>query len=486
MKTRHIASGIAATIGLLGALGITGCGADVGDQGAAGEGEIGSTEQAIVNGQSVMFGASIKLDSSILNSNGNADNLVLWAGGEDGTGAAVNTIGTYDRQTDTFTALRNAANTADIVLTNALVEPDIIQIPGVPTDFLIAGGRLARDGAAQTDSYLLRLTLAANKIASATITKINMGQARVLKLHTLKQCGTSTKKKIVAIAGITDDGFQDMRAITATNSVEVFTYDPNNDGNPADAAWSTLKDASGNTITLTTARGYHDVFDADPSSHLTFYAAGGMNANATALDTTEKLVVDSECVSQNDTAFNKVPQITDLMPSARARADSIAFTTNNIDVDGAGSEPSRVYEFVMAGGNDLTNVRPTSVLLFDVTADQWVTFNSIQEGKLFPRFLNGAGGVRLVTGIKPDNTNAGTQASDPYFLTSLTVDVPAAAGTWSTGTALGTGRYGTFVEAIKNGAGASANYLGFGATHTNTLGNVSVNPTTMQTTVVTF
>jgi hypothetical protein len=369
-----------------------------------------------------------------------------------------------------------------------------VQIPGQALAYLIAGGRTTgKDGTATAKSFVLTLSVdGASKLQNtATIQEVGaagtngaaMSQSRVIGWRNLKRCGDS---KLIAFGGITEDGFQIFTATAATTSVEVFTYNAGNNG--GDSTWAPLKDASNNTVTLNTARGYHEVLAPSTS---TFYVYGGMNAGAVALKTGEKLTVNSSCVSQNDGTANKLEALStgSDMPGERARFGSAAVATDTFG--------GKNYEFVVASGNNTTSAPPASATtdhprdayLFDTGTETWATItNALQEGKLFARSLRtpGAASVKFVTGIKVDPSNQANMRANPYYNTSITVDVIAdGAHAFTTGTALSTSRYGAAVDSLKNGAGAFTDYLGFGATHANTAGTTP-NPSSMPADFVTF
>jgi len=331
----------------------------------------------------------------------------------------------------------------------------------------------------------LKTTATIKEVGAAGTNGTAMSQARVIGWRNLKRCGDS---KLIAFGGITEDGFQIFTAAAATTSVEVFTYNAGNNG--GDSTWAPLKDGdtpTPHTVTLNTARGYHEVL---APSTTTFYVYGGMNAGAVALKSGEKLTVDSNCVATNDGAGNTLAALgtgSD-MPGERARFGSAAVATDSF------GNPSRNYEFVVASGNDTNSAPPATAstdhprdaFLFDTGSETWVTIsNALPEGKLFARSLRtpAAASVKFVTGIKMDTSN---KAANPYHNTAVTVDAIAdGAHAFTPGPAFSTSRYGAAVDSLKNGGGAFTDYLGFGATHANTAG-VTPNPSSMPADFVTF
>lgn len=503
MKTRHIASGIAATIGLLGALGITGCGADVGTEGASGEGaEIGSTSEALtVNGtanKDIQFFGSIKLHSSILNSNNHANTLELVAGGLDSAGNPVTKIAVYDSEGDTLTQLRNAANTADIVLPTALGEPVIAQIPGETLVFLITSGRTTvADGAPSAASYILTLALnGANQIASATITTVTgaaPSSGRVYEHKGVKQCGAASNKKLIAFGGTTSQsGWQKMTsaALSATDEIVVFTY---NAANPANSSWATLKDGSNRPVKLNEGRGYPEVFDVDATNHDEFFVGGGLNANAFAVKTVDRIVVNSSCVATNAVpdGSNAFAEIATPMPTERAR-----FTSARMQSTVSGV----VYDFVASGGNGATladgTAYPTALFQFDPDGTtniggtnfqgKWLSTCTFQ-GRAFPRAIEYSNSlVKIVSGIRPKNAS---ERTDPWHQTSKVVETfnsgTTASGVCGTDADMSDDRVGTFADLLNDGTGTNKGYVGLGAKHSATLGTPGyVTPTSMGGTVL--
>lgn len=499
MKKYLRASGLVGTA-LLAAITAAGCSAETGN---GTEAAVGSTAQAITNGQSVYFGGTLKLDSSILNASGNADNIELHVGGYDRSGTAQTVIGFYDRQADTFNSILDAANHANtLALPVALGEPEVKEIPGTSSStvryYLIVNGRGTRDGqsARQTISgtvygysYVLKLNLSASKIVDGTITEVTGARLPVpitLAYNSLKPCGTGSR--LIAFGGMKDKGFYTMgNTIDTTDQIQVFTFNSGNNG--GNSTWGYLQDTStpSNTVSLQTTRGYAEVLDwldASEGAHHRFYIGGGENGSADALKSTEKLLVNDACQATNaDSTFHFLPFVGD-MPAERTRMASFPVKTDSFTV----SNHTRDYEWVLATGSDTSDVRPTSVYLFDTTDEVWISNGTIQEGKIFGRFMRqpGASNVTLTQGLKTDGL---TPVVNKYYNTSTTVDLftdnSGASHSWSNGTALSVGRLGAAEDALKNGAGAYANYLGFGATHTNTTG-LTPNPTTMQTTFDAF
>lgn len=511
MKTRSIARGIVGSVAALLGVMAAGCSADVSDP-QAGEAEIGSTAEALTlsgNAKSdIQFFGSIKLDSAIKNNaspTAHSDNLELIAGGVDSSFNISAKIQVYDRESDTLKPLRNAANTADIDLPTALVEPVIAKIPNTTNVYLITGGRTAADGAVSADSYVLTLALnGSNQISSASIVTVAgpsgtvLPSGRVFTHKSIKQCGSAANQQLIAFGGTTSSsGWESMSGLNATRDIMVFTYDATT---PANSDWAPLKDGNNKTTLLRVGRGYAEVLNKTDTE---FFVSGGLNNGANAVSSVDFVAVSSSCVAdvnhvETDGTNVKVEAAT-AMPGPLARFASIQ--TDPSTVSGV------AYDFIVGGGNAATiangTALPTAAYQFDPdgttscgvgcsTQGIWrTTGTSIQEGRVFPRFVaanaSGTGGlptvVKLVTGIKP---HAASEATDEYYNTSLVNDVfTASTAAWTTGTTLGASkdRVGVFADFLKNGT-TDAPMVGLGAKHTNTAGAPLVTPTSMPSDVI--
>jgi hypothetical protein len=497
------------TIGIFVAGGLlAGCAADM--PGAPQEG-VNVAEAVTLSGNAksdIRFFGSIKLDSVFKNSNGNADNLELISGGVDATSTLTKKNQVYDHQTDTLTPLRNAGNTADIELSTALVESVIAKIPNETDVYLVATGRTAVDGTPSALSYILTISRDVNnKIASAKIKQIGEGgmidtgtalpSGRVFTHKSIKQCGSAANQQLIAFGGTTSaSGWQSMASLGATRDIYVLTYHSGHDG--GDSKWDVLKDSAmvPNTVRLIEARGYAEVLN---KSDTDFFVDGGLASGSKASKTVDRVVVSSSCVADanhlvsDGAGFMKVEAATD-MPGALARFASIQIapaTVSGVD-----------YDFIVGGGNSAASyvdgtALPTATYLFDpdgtttvgmvTTQGKWTTTGtSIQEGRVFPRFVaanaSGTGGlptvVKLLTGIMP---RSGHESTDLYYNTSLVNDVfTSSTAAWTTGTALAANkdRVGVFGDLLKNNATLDP-VVGLGAKHTNTTGASGVNATSM-------
>lgn len=467
MKSRQYARGIVGALSLLGVIGAVGCGAATDEQGAAGEGEIGSTEQAVVLSPNLAPSLGIEFTGQAVIS-GTSKVLVL-GGYRLSDGAGTTTAAIFDPTLASSPADLRWQNLS-VALPTALGEVEVAPIPGQTNKFLVAGGRASLDGNAVTNTYILSLSGTDLLTASWVTPTDQLTTGRVIGLKNLQKCGTS---KLIALGGIKSAGMQDLVNQDATDEIEVFTF---NAGTPLASTWDPLKDGSNNTIKLQTPRGYAEVFHVSDTD---MRVVGGMNANAIALGTVDKLTVNSSCVAQNATGAHLL-EVAAPLPSSdvRARFSSIPVSVTIT------TPATKSFEYLMAGGSDLNpnsdNVRPTTTYLYNengttgtspALAGEWVAANTMSEGRIFPRFAKDGSFAKLVTGLKPNPANP----FDPYYNTSSVVDkfnlsiTSLAATPWSTGTALTTDRVGSFAEFVN-----STFYVGPGLKHTNTAGTSAV------------
>jgi hypothetical protein len=319
--------------------------------------------------------------------------------------------------------------------------------------FMMAGGRTQRDGAAQTNTYVL--TLSGANYTTATWDTVNVANgghelrtAAVLGHDEIKQCGSSSSKQIAA-GGMTNGGMDDLTTnISATDAIQVFTYVS---GNKMTSHWDFLLDGSGNQVTLSNLRGYKETFGVSNNDIRVF---GGANQTTKrALNTVDKILLSDQCVANGNLGtpsggIVKVNAINN-MPGARARLDSIVkdFTISNT-----------TYKFAMAGGNDNTDnaplhgfVAPTAVFYYDPVNDAYnSTTASLGTGRLFPLFADDSGQVQLVAGVTP------TTGSNAHPINTTVTDVDklsTANGTRSAGAALTQDRVGSLVTHVVSSTG---------------------------------
>jgi hypothetical protein len=514
MKTSLVARGITGIVASLLGVAAVGCSADVAD-GVAGDGaEVGSTSQALGSGLTVGTGAaadlefsgSIKLASNILNANGVANALELVVGGVNLAATVTGLIQVYDHDTNTLSLLTSLPN-SDVV-----VEPSIALVPDTNgLVYLIAGGRTARDGTVTSKSWVLTLTLTANKITGSTIAEVTgaaMPSAHVFSHKSIKQCATAANKELIAFGGPNAAGsFQSLAAPngvpSGTRDILVFKYIAGMAGDGAASQWRTLKDQStpAKTVRLRVERGYPEVLSL---SDTVFHVAGGMNSGALAVDSVDRVTVASvngACVAANNETDadgnDRMAKAGNPMPGALARFSSIQLAPFGI----TGGDAD--YDFIVAGGNDAASYGapnaglPVDTYAFDPASDVWSSINTltstaIQEGRVFPRLVadnaSGAGGlptvVKLVTGIMPE---AGNEDTNLYYNTSLVVDrFQSATPGWDNngGNTLGANqdRVGVFADLLFDGVNTET-VLGLGSTHIAQTGVIST-PDSMQSDVV--
>lgn len=510
MKSLHIARGIAGAVAsLLGVMAV-GCSAETGDQGP--EAQIGSSAEALTidtgADAALQFYGSIKLTGIANNdTTGVEDSLELMVGGMSKSGVLSNKFQIYDAKNDKLSLLKNSGGTA-ITLPTALVEPVIAKIPNTTGVFMVGTGRVSRDGNPTADTYILTLTLDANKkITNAVLKKIGEGgmidsgtplpTALVISHKNVKQCGATAQQKLIFGGGITAaKSFQDTSAVSASKDIFVLTYNSGNNG--GNSSWARLNDGATPTahdVKLRQARGYLETFDADPSGHTVFYFAGGMTPNALAVTDNDRLVVDQNCTKATNAAQDngvgdfKLVAAT-AMPDARARFASIAINSTTGGV---------AYEFLVGGGNNATisdgTAAPVASYQFDIDASsglgQWRSAGNVQTDRLFPRLVGTNATpsvVKLVTGYV---AHSGSEATDPYYDTPTAVDVfTASTAAWTSGTAFSSSedRVGAFADLLNTGTTASpvlTAKVGPGTEHTNTTGNTAVSGTNDLQTVVT-
>lgn len=503
MKKSLVARGIIGAVASLLGVAAVGCGADGFDEGAAGEGEIRSTSQALtVTGNAdadIQFFGSVKLDSSILNADSHADALELIAGGIKLDGSLSTKIAVYDSENDTLTQLRNAANDADIVLPAGLAEPVIAQIPGETLAYLITGGRTVKDGAVSATSYVLKLALnGSSQIASAALHTVAgpsgtvLPSGRVFSHKSIKQCGSAANKKLIAFGGTTSSsGWQSMSSLSSTSDIMVFTYDATT---PANSDWNALKDTvtpTANTVKLRTTRGYPEVFDVDATNHDEFFIGGGLGTGVNARSTVDRIVVNSSCVATNAVEPESGVALAEEaapMPDARARFTSAPVTSTVNNFPSAGINTT--FDFIAYGGNNATisdgTAFPTALFQFDpdgTTSGKKGIWRSTctLEARVFPRsIVYSSSLVKIVSGIKP---KSGTQSTDPWNQTSKVVET-FNSGTCGADDDMTDDRVGVFADLLNEGDGTFSGYVGLGAKYTNKTGAPYVQPTSMPSTVL--
>lgn len=521
MKKQLVARGFAGALSLCGVLGLVGCGAETGEQGAAGEGEIGSTSQALTGDATagLQFYGSIKLEGvANFDATPVLDSLELQVGGLDNAGNAQTQIAIYDAKNDTLNTLKASGNSGNaLALTSALAEPIIAKIPNQAANapkYLIGTGRSSADGTPQTDTYILSLSLDANsKITSATLSgKIGTGghgtalpQAVVLSHKSVKQCGQDSAQKLIAFGGITAvHGWQDPRSIAASKEAYVLTFVSTTNGQ--DSTWAKLNDGAAgtpNVFNMRDARGYNEVLEADLTGHTKFFVPGGMNNSTKGLVKNDFVQVDTNCTKVTNATvtggFAVAEAATD-MPAGRARFSSIKIsgsTKTNFPSNGVDTS----FEYLVGGGNPAAlsdgTAAPVGTFLFDVdgtttvgmvtTKGIWLDLTGTSDptkARIFSRMVHDttsdSSTVHLVTGWVP---HLNSELSDPYYNTTTVNDVftvsATTGGSWSVGTAFSSSnpaddRVGTSADLLNIGTTASPNvqpFVGPGGRHAATTGD---------------
>jgi len=427
---------------------VAGCSAEGTPNGEA----LGTTSQASGTFTPSGFPTDLQFMGDInLTANASA---ILMIGGYNKAGAGQTTAGilrnTANTPTGTWTALSSP-------LPTALGEVEIVRLTPTASAsrFLVIGGRPTRDAAATVSAWILTLDVGT---ATASWSRHNMGQARVLGKDNLHKCGTSSK--YIAIGGVTVSGMISIASLATTNSIEVFNV---NGANQALSAWSTLKDGSGNTVTLTTSRGYHRVLNAG-ASNSQFIVSGVMNAGTPdALASVEGLTVNAS----NCTATASTTTALNNLPSARARAHHLK---TNVTIN------SIVYDFVIATGNDTNRYAvapPTDVFFYRSANDSYnSTTADLRNGRVFGRVLpddTTAGSVKVGTGVQPDGTTNTNSITNIFRTTPVTTDVFATPGAGrSNGTDITRGRVGSAVRLF--GLSTAADYAALGTSYSGGVG----------------
>jgi hypothetical protein len=416
MKTTTVARGfIGAVASLLGVV-AAGCSAGVADEASAGNGEIGSVEQAIglagrsAPGFDALFPVSITLASGDM----------FVAGGYDS--ASGNLAGNVAKIFDganpgTWVAPANASTT----LPTATGEASIIKLPGV-NQFLIVGGQDRLDKSTATYRNQAAIYDETNDLIVATGSMVT-GSSNM----PLVQCGSS---KVLAVGGRTGSG-------SVSGKLEVFT--PN--ATPANGTWAALEDVNNNPVTLATPRTYHGAVALD-STHVLVFA--GEDAAGNVLKSVELITFDSNCDNATIAAKNDMPlEIT-----------QFAFAKG----------PSTSRSVIVAGGSsNLANSRTETYLYDNPTSDTWTTLAStLNAGAVLPVITTlTANTFKIVGGtdapIGTGNEDSMTQVQD----IDLSVGTPAWSAIGST-TQLSAARVG-HAQALVGGvvyASQGVDYVG--------------------------
>jgi len=385
---------------------------------------------------------------------------VIIVGGYNNAGVAQTTAGILNPGAGTWKPFVVSAGSSTLSpLPNARGEMEIQQVAA--NKYMVAGGRTARAGGSVVAStYILTLSGTSGNIAVWTPVTTGLATARVIGTGNLQKCGAG---KVIAIGGSTGASAMIVTAgAAATNSIEVFTF---NSGTPASSTWSTLKLGSdtSKTVQLATARGYHRVLHVSDTK---FKILGGANGTTgTALATAESLEVNSggatDCTAidasvqtPGGASPRSLVQGTS-MPQARARGASIA-QSGSYTLGGSTFN----YDFVIASGNNasgFTATPPTAIFFYNSTSDIYDdTKASLNVGRVFGRFANDGGPVKMATGVVP-NTTSGLLLNN----TTASVDSISTAGAVTGLTALTNSRVGSTVQSLNN-----VEYAAFGTNYT--------------------
>jgi hypothetical protein len=326
--------------------------------------------------------------------------------------------------------------------------------------FLVAGGRATRDGAATASAWILALS-GGPPMTTATWTRVDMSQARVIGKNNLQRCGNLSH--YIAIGGITNNGMTSTGAPSVTDKIEVFHYVAG-----GASSWGPLQLASNSkTVYLPAGRGYHEVLHVSDTN---LRVAGGATASASAIVSVGKVQVNSTCQADDASVVDKTvasPVITTgtSLPSARARMSSIK-SSGTLDL-GGGSTFS--YDFVIATGNDtnrFSTTPPTAIFFYNSAGNGTFngTFASLTSGRVFGRLVQDdttSTSVRMGTGVVP-----GVLSGTNTFLydTPTTVNLITNAGAVSSPTGFTNGRVGSAVQLF--GLANAADYAALGTKYT--------------------
>jgi hypothetical protein len=437
MKTRQFASGIAATIGLLGALGITGCGAEVGDpQGS--EAEIGSASEALAVGGLASSGHEAKYAGYLTRSG--TDELWMF-GGESSAAGATKKVFVYDQSANSWTAKTD--------LNIARKFPEVMQFPG--TNLVAVIGGLDAAGNRLNSVEIFDMTNNTSTNVTATLGSVRVyGQSA--------PCGTATGNgaKLLYVGGETAAG-------AAVDTIEVITV---NTANLANTTIATLKDAVPNTIHLNTARKFHDVlaFPVSGNANREIIVPGGNNGAGTLSDS-ELIEVTNGCVAQNVAnlggGLGFAPSVKPAFPAGHSR-EKFSFDKTSFSITVGGFAVS--HEAILALGLDATPAHPVTTLGYDTATRSWHVAPSLAagRGRERPAFADDGANVAVAGG---DLQTAGAETSTTM---ADTFDPTAAGGfgAWTTVT-LNKSRLGN-VAAYLNGAPYTSHGINTGFVAPNT------------------
>jgi hypothetical protein len=293
MKTTTVARGfMGAVASLLGVVAV-GCSADGGWEGAAGEGEIGSVEQALSGTAPVKATVAdisgIDIDPNtggtqapvrefaghcVINDDG-VDKLAVF-GGFNAAGAALDDILIFDPSgTPSWTRLPVAAGTK---LTQARGSLKGIQLPSDDSKCLIVGGESTNLGGT-TYTTVEELSVSSGTFTVTAKDPLNVARAK----HELQVCGNN----IIAVGG------EQAGAVFTSDSVEIY--------NVAGNQWDTNSTTSGDIENL--GQGRYDFAMAKDDSNDRYVVGGGNNAGGVLLRTVEVFTSANSCTDMDVKAF---------------------------------------------------------------------------------------------------------------------------------------------------------------------------------------
>lgn len=411
MRKLFNARGISAALAFASAIGLVGCGADVGQEGAAGEGEIGSSEQAIAIGSLTAANTAARVYPSWFKVNATT---ALVFGGYSAAGVAQ---GSTEQLVFSGGV---AAWTNKTAIPTPRAEAQIAEFPG--TDVIAIIGGIDANGlrSNQIDLY---------DISANTMTTVTATLPTGLVQHAVVPCGTGAK--LLVIAGEDDVG------PTPVSTLSVITL---NAGTPASSTVDPLKDVSNNVITLNTARMFHSA-DSIDANNTKLLAVAGEDTLGNVLGTSELIEVSTACVAQN-VSSNK-PSLTASLPSSAVRTrGTLKKSTTTFTPSGGVSTAFEAYFF---GGFE-ANALPVTTFAYDLNTNVWklspASLPATYGGMRFPATVDG-------TLIKIAGADIGSLVA-PTSTKHTAVYDPASGGSWSAGTDMTKARFGNVTEVLSS------------------------------------
>lgn len=407
MKKSILARGFIGSVASLLGVVAMGCSGEVADEATAGNGEIGSVEQAIaianLDAPSVGMSYAEAKFPGYFQIPGTKKVLVL--GGYDSAGNASSKVLTFEY---------NTANNPPEVWSDAMAdlpagraEFEVVAFPGT-TKLALIGGRTSTTGTPLDTIVIYDYS----GTGSANLATGTLATGRV------NFQAVPCKSQVLAIGGDTGSGVE--------NKLEVITLA----ASPNFATVATLKDDTAapntRTVTLKTSRMFHSSIALDSDSKILTVA--GENGSLATIGSSERIDINASgnCVAANATIdANGNTTILDALPSSETRSRGFI---GPVSLSVSGNTHQALFGAGFKNVSGTISV-PVATYAYRVSTDTWAASGvdlGASRGRMRPTFVPVASGTFALIGGDNDTSLSGAGAVN--LVDSF------ASNTWSTAT----------------------------------------------------